>query len=142
MQPNLHPAINPLFIEYLLLAEYDYEKTGIYSGVFTRWTVEIIFSHCIIEVRHFDISPEEPRRYIKKDHTFSGIDKMDFLGWVMLLNLTGAVSLRELLSSVSKLEINSFLYQLFLKTREKPAQLSDQEAPTLTLNTPDSEKSI
>lgn len=142
MQTNLHPDINPLFIEYLLSADYSYEKTGIYSGKFTRENVDIIFSHCFIEVQHFDENPAFPGQYVIRAHSFSGIDKLDFLGWVMLLDLTGAVSLRELICSVSKPEISSLLYQLFRRNRVKPAPLSDQEAPTLTLNTPDSEKSI
>lgn len=113
---NLNSSIPSDFFEYLEAAGYSYRETTRFHGIFTRGNVDILVSHLSIEVRH-GAGADRLKHYVGEIDgpvfSFAGVDKLDFLGWVMLLDMTRAVLLSELFKAVGRDIVSELLYSAY-----------------------------
>lgn len=132
MQHLLHSSIPADFLDYLAQFGYRFNKISRFVGDFTRETCRINFNHLSITVQHFEqaIPLEFTSAELKRTHTFTDIDKLDFLGWVMLLDLTGAVAVKELLGAFSRKELSSIIHTVATRLHYPGLPVS---VPTLAL---------
>jgi hypothetical protein len=131
MQYLLHSSIPSAFLEYLGAANFSYFPLTKYSGHFTRGKVRVSINHLKVRVAHYSENPGNnggESGLIDRVHEFSDIHNLDFIGWVMLLELTGAVRLHELVASVSRKELSTLIWSL-CKRLEWPGP--SPEIPTL-----------
>jgi hypothetical protein len=130
MQHLLHPDIPADFLDYLAEAGYRFNKTSRFIGEFTRGDITVLISHLKVVVGHYDRRRPDP---ITRVHEFTDIDKLDFIGWAMLLDLTGAIPLKELFNSVSRKEMSYFLQNL----AQRVSWPGSGYCPTLELQEPE-----
>lgn len=89
----LHPSISPEFSEYLIKSGFDYTSKDRFNAQFDKGNVRITISFLKVDVLHFSkpaaetVYPAELRRH----HSFTDVHKLDFIGWVLLLHITGAL---------------------------------------------------
>jgi hypothetical protein len=132
MQYLLHPAIPATFLEYLTAAGYKFTKETHLKGTFTRDKVTLVINQLQIRVHR------KAGRMVIKDFPdaierpmfFSGIEYLDFTGWVLLMSCFGVVSLAEFIGSVSEKELSQMLS--VLSSRRLQAG-PGYECPTLDL---------
>lgn len=130
MKSLLHPSIPDDFLQYLLTFGYKLAKTSRWAGTFDRENTQVIVNHLKIVVLHYDRMPFGGNPIIVRDHEFTGIDKLDFIGWAMLMDLTGAVPIKELITAVSRKELCS-LFSVICQRINFPVPGPEIEAPTL-----------
>ena len=135
MQYLLHPDIPADFIEYLLAAGYQYqksvEKKGLYAATFTRDEYVLEFAVCRVRIAQLVKSVRSENQLVKKEITFEGLDVIDFYGWAQLLDLSGALPLAEIFSQLTRKELGPVLATI-ARRLQWPTPGPDMDlAPTL-----------
>jgi hypothetical protein len=93
---NLHPSINRDAIDYLIAAGYSHKPGPTpQSAIFSRG----IFTVTIARTKIF-ITEEAPFIPESRAFSFEGLQYLDFFGWAILLQITGAVKLREMIPAL------------------------------------------
>lgn len=129
MQHLLHPSIPADFISYLVQAGFKHEKDpNRYCGSFRREKVLVYFNHLKVRVVTWGSAGS-----IDRIHDFTEIHKLDFFQWVLLLEVTAAMPLKEFIGRVSSKELARTVSQLASRI-EWPAPGAELEAPTLALH--------
>lgn len=134
MQHLLHPSIPVEFIDYLLAAGYKLDSHARFIGTFSRDTCTVTISHeRIIVETGFPPIADLVQVPGKKVCSFDGLQYLDFIGWVELMDLTGAVPIGETIGRVSRKEF-SVLFKMLCQRIDAPAPGLELDIPTLSLN--------
>lgn len=125
------------FSDYLTTAGYQFHPVNRFCGYFTRGRIRVSISHNKIEVAHLErafASDAEPVG-VRKFFSVTGFDQLDLIGWAELLDMTGALPLKEVLSQISRKEVTSLLSELARRINwpGPGPRLQEHETPTPTL---------
>lgn len=134
MQYLLHSSINPDFLSYLIQAGYRFNKISRWVGEFTREQICVRITHLEVIVIHQDTVASWPGLppMVKRIHKFTDIDKLDFIGWSQLMDLTGAVSFKEVLCQISRKELSSLVATIARRLNWPGPGPDLNEIPTLS----------
>jgi hypothetical protein len=109
---NLNSSIPSDFFEYLEAAGYSYRETTRFHGLFNRGNVDILVSHLSIEVRH-GAGADRLKHYVGEVSgpvfTFSGLDHLKMVDFMFLMEITGAVKIKELFAAAGREEIEQLV---------------------------------
>jgi hypothetical protein len=113
MQHLLHSSIPPDFLQYLLTFGYRLNKVSRFLGEFDTQGIQVSINHLKVTVLHYTgatkVSKDTTALSVTRVHEFTDIDRLDFIGWAMLMDLTGAVPLKEFINAVSRKELASLV---------------------------------
>lgn len=120
---DLSRKINPEFFNYLESAGFLYNKNKApETGSFLRGTCWIYFRLDTVVIK-----PNTLRRFV-----FEGLENITLIGWAELLDLTGAVPLKELISQLSREDLIPVVDILNKKIGGLPV-VETEQTPTLAL---------